>query len=72
MEELCSLPSDYTTKRWLSKQYDTSTKIDTQMKQDREPRINPHIHGQLIYNKAGKNIQWRKERLSSTSGNGKT
>ena len=44
---------------------------DTQMKQGRESRINPHIHGQLIHDKAGKNIQWRKDRLSSTSGNGK-
>lgn len=42
------------------------------MKQGREPRIDPHIRGQLIYDKAGKNIQWRKDRLSSTSGHGKT
>ena len=27
------------------------------------PEINPHLHGQLIYNKGGKNIKWRKERL---------
>ena len=42
------------------------------MKQGRESRINPHIYGQLIHDKAGKNIQRRKDRLSSTSGNGKT
>ena len=29
------------------------------------PEINPHIHGDLIYDKGGKNIQWRKESIFS-------
>ena len=27
------------------------------------PEINPHIYDQLIYNKVGKNIQWRNDSL---------
>ena len=33
------------------------------MEQDRNPEINPHTYGQLIYNKEGKNIQQRKDSL---------
>ena len=31
-----------------------------QYKRTESPGINPHIYGQLIYNRVGKNIQWRK------------
>lgn len=33
------------------------------MGQDRKPRNNPHTYVQLIYDKGGENIKWRKDNL---------
>ena len=33
------------------------------MVRDRMPRDKPHIYGHLIYDKGGRNIQWRKDSL---------
>ena len=33
------------------------------MEQNREPRNGPLALGQLIFDKAGKNIQWKKDSL---------
>ena len=36
-----------------------------------ENQMDPQLYGQLIFNKAGKNIQWKKT-VSSTNDAGKT
>ena len=48
-----------------SRQYGTGTKREIQIsgKKTERPEINPHTYAHLIFDKGGKNIQWRKDNL---------
>ena len=70
LDESTCLTSDYTTKLLSSRQYSTGTKTSIdRWNKIQSPEINPHTHVHLIFDKQGKNIQWRKT-ISLTSGAG--
>ena len=41
------------------------TRNRDQRNETESPEINPHIYGRVIFDKGGKNIQWRKDGLSN-------
>ena len=64
LKESTCLTSGSTTKPQSSRQYGTGTKTGYRsVEQNRKPVINPHTYGHLIFDKGGKNIQWRMDNL---------
>ena len=65
LKESHFLTSNYITKLQSSKQYGTDTKTEIQINGtgQKATEISPCTYGQLIYDKGGKNIQWRKDSL---------
>ena len=58
LEESTCLTLGSTTKPQSSRQYGTGTKTEIQINGTKQK-----AHGQLIFGKGGKNMQWRKDKL---------
>ena len=73
LEESTCLTSGSTTKPQSSRQYGTGTKTEIQINGTKieSLEINAHTYEHLIFDKEGKNIQWRKDNLFN-NGAGKT
>ena len=65
LEESTCLTSGSTTKPQSLRQYGTGTKTEIQISgtKQKSPEVNPRTYGHFIFEKGGKNIQWKKYNL---------
>ena len=64
LEESNFLTSDYTTKLVImTERYWHKDRNINQLNKRVSPEINPRTYGHLIFDKGGKDIQWKKDSL---------
>ena len=64
LEDSTCLTSGSTTKPQSTRQCGTGTKTETQINGTKQsPEVNLHTYGHLIFDKGGKNIQYKKDYL---------